>query len=400
MIRSMFTAISALTLHQSYMDVVADNLANANTAGYKSSRVTFQDQFAQMIQTGAAPSANLGGVNPIQIGLGTRMGNITPDFSQGALQSTGRSLDLAIQGDGFFVYANGAETFFSRDGTLSIDSEGNIGNSATGMRAQGWLAVMGAIDSTAPTGNIQIPVDASIARPTTQAILGGNLNSTVAIGDSTAVTMGVYDSLGVLHSATLTCTKTADNVWGWAATSGATGSGTLVFDTSGRWDSGSGTITVTGTGGAAAAVVTLDLEALTQLADTTSVAVASQDGLAAGNLTGYMVSTATGEIFGTYSNGLQERLGQIALAGFLNPAGLLRIGQSLYQAGLNSGEARIGVAGTGGRGTVVSGYLEGSNVDLAQEFTSMILAQRGFQASSRVITASDEMLRELVNLAR
>jgi flagellar hook protein FlgE len=328
------------------------------------------------------------------------MGNITPDFSQGALQSTGRSLDLAIQGDGFFVYANGAETFFSRDGTLSIDSEGNIGNSATGMRAQGWLAVMGVIDSTAPTGNIQIPVDASIARPTTQAILGGNLNSTVAIGDSTAVTMGVYDSLGVLHSATLTCTKTADNVWGWAATSGATGSGTLVFDTSGRWDSGSGTITVTGTGGAADAVVTLDLEALTQLADTTSVAVASQDGLAAGNLTGYMVSTATGEIFGTYSNGLQERLGQIALAGFLNPAGLLRIGQSLYQAGLNSGEARIGVAGTGGRGTVVSGYLEGSNVDLAQEFTSMILAQRGFQASSRVITASDEMLRELVNLAR
>ena len=137
MIRSMFTAINALFVHQEYMDVVADNLANVNTPGFKASYMSFKDQFAQTLRTGAAPADNLGGINPIQIGLGAVMGTVSPVFTQGALQSTGRNLDLAIQGDGFFVYGNSVTgNTYSRDGNLLMDSEGYLVNASTGARVQ------------------------------------------------------------------------------------------------------------------------------------------------------------------------------------------------------------------------------------------------------------------------
>ena len=138
MIRSMFTAISSLNLHQTYLDVIADNLANTNTTGYKSSRVVFQDQFAQIMSSGSAPSGTSGGINPTQVGLGVKLGYVSPVFTQGMLQSTGRSTDLAIQGDGFFIYAAGDEQRFSREGSLEIDATGFLVNNSTGMRIQGW----------------------------------------------------------------------------------------------------------------------------------------------------------------------------------------------------------------------------------------------------------------------
>ncbi len=405
MLRSMFTAISALTLHQSYLDVVADNLANANTPGFKSSRVAFQDQFAQLLGVGSSPTTDLGGINPTQIGLGARLGSITPDFTQGTLQGTGRLMDLAIQGDGFFIYAEGAVNYYSREGTLEMDSQGYLVNAATGMRIQGWQALMtsgsmGAIDTGQPIGDLQVPLDSTLARATANSVLGGNLDSTAATGDSYDLTMGAYDSLGVLRSVTVRFTKTAANTWSWSATSGATGSGTLTFDTQGQYVSGSGAITIPASGGSTASAVTLDMSGMTQLAMASDAAALTQDGLAAGSLTGFSLISSTGEIYGSYSNGLQVRLGQVALATFVNPSGLQRSGQNLFQIGLNSGDPAVGAAGSGGRGTVASGYLEASNVDMAREFTNMILAQRGFQASSRIITTSDEMLQELVNLTR
>ncbi|MCI0520677.1 MAG: flagellar hook protein FlgE [Chloroflexi bacterium] len=419
MLRSMFTAISSLNLHQYFMDVVADNLANANTYGFKSNRISFQDQFAQTLWMGSAPLGDLGGINPAQVGLGVRMGAISGNFSQGALQATGRNTDLAIQGDGFFIYADGTMNFYSRDGALDLDSDGYLVNSATGMRIQGWQAALvngvPAVDTGSPIGPIQLPLGTTMARATQNASLGGNLDANLPTVDDPATpevenqytnTIGVYDSLGVLHSVTITYTHTGDNAWTWAASGPgvdvASSQGALTFDPSGngQYLSGSGVVTITGSGGAADTVFDLDLSGLTQLATDGDISVVTQDGLAAGDFSGFYVTPETGEIYGVYSNGMQQLVGQLALASFVNPNGLVRAGQNMFQTGVNSGDPAVGAAGVGDRGSVIAGYLEGSNVDLAQEFTNMILAQRGFQASSRVITTSDEMLQELVNIKR
>jgi len=405
MLRSMFTAIGSLNMHQYFMDVVADNLSNANTIGYKSSRVTFQDQFAQVMWIGSAPTSALGGINPAQVGLGSRLGAISPNFSQGMLQSTGRNTDLAIQGDGFFVYSDGDQRFYSRDGALDIDAEGYLVNTATGMRIQGWQAIQNGsqmvIDTGLPLAGIQLPLDQTLARATTTVALAGNLDAATAATDPFEVTIGVYDSLGALHSITITFTHSADNTWDWSASGdGATGTGTVTFRDDGHYDTGTGSVTVPGVNGAADTTFTLDFSDLTQFASDSDISIVTQDGLAAGSFSGFYVTVETGEVYGVYSNGIQQLIGQFALTKFANPGGLGRVGQNLYEVGVNSGDPNIGVAGTGGRGSIASGYLEGSNVDLAQEFTNMILAQRGFQASSRVITTSDEMLQELVNIKR
>ncbi len=404
MLRSMFTAISSLNLHQYFMDVVANNLANANTTSFKAGRISFQNQFSQLLNVGSAPAANLGGTNPTQIGLGAQLGGITTIWTQGSLQTTGRNTDMAIQGDGFFIFGNGADRFYSRDGMLGLDADGNLVHSATGLRLQGWQATTsgstGTVDTGQPIGNIQLPLGSTLAQATTNATLSGNLDATTAIGDSYNTTLGVYDSLGVLHDVTVTFTRTADNTWDWAASGGATGSGTLTFDTNGQYQAGTGSINIPAAGGAAATNFTVDFSDLTQLATEGDVSLSGQDGLAAGDLTTFYISPNDGQVYGLYSNGMQQLVGQVALARFVNPSGLMQAGQNMYQVGLNSGDPSVGAANSGGRGLIAAGYLEGSNVDMAQEFTNMILAQRGFQASSRVITTSDEMLQELVNIKR
>lgn len=411
MIRSMFTAISSLNLNQNYLDVISDNLANSNTTGFKSSRVVFQDQFAQIMNSGAAPSATNGGINPTQIGLGVKIGYISPIFTQGMLQSTGRSTDLAVQGNGFFIYAQGEELRYSREGSLEIDANGYLVNNSTGMRIQGWSMLPGAtaIDSNQPIGDIAITLDATIAQATSNIFVGGNLDSTTPVGGTVDTTFGVYDSLGSLHTVSVRFTRTAANTWGFAfqtPPAGTTGAGTLTVDNNGAYVSHTLTtaIHVNGSAGADDIDLTqanqLNLTNITMLDAPDSVAVRSQDGLPAGTVTDIYGAPNTGEIYLVYSNGLKQLIGQLSLAHFTNPAGLLRAGQNMFKVGLNSGDAQIGLAGSGGRGSIASGYLEASNVDMAQEFTNMILAQRGFQASSRIITTSDEILQELVNLKR
>ncbi len=414
MIRSMFTAISALNLHQNYLDVIADNLANSNTTGYKASRVVFQDQFAQVMSSGSAPSATSGGINPTQVGLGVKLGYISPVFTQGMLQSTGRSTDLAIQGDGFFVYRAGDEQRFSREGSLEIDSTGYLVNNSTGMRIQGWTVPPNGlvVDTNQPVGDMQISLDATLAQATQNVVMGGNLDSTTATGGTVDSTFGVYDSLGSLHTVTARFTRTGANAWTWAmqdpSTLGITGAGTLAFDNQGHYTATGSAMTtaivIPGSSGAAnvslATMPNFDLTKMTMLDAANGASARSQDGLSAGTVTDIYGSPNTGEVYLVYSNGLKQLIGQLALSHFTNPTGLLRAGQNLFKAGLNSGEAQIGAAGSGGRGWISSGYLEASNVDMAQEFTSMILAQRGFQASSRVISTSDEILQELVNLKR
>ena len=424
MLRSLYSAISALNLQQSYLDIIADNLANVNTTGFKATRATFQSQYSQLISPGSTPTAAIGGVNPTQIGLGVRMGYISPIFTQGALQATGRSSDLAIQGDGFFIYRNGAANVFSREGGMETDANGYLVNGSTGLRIQGWSKGINdkTINTNDPIGDIQTPLG-TLAKSTTAMEMTGNLDATVfdpnnptldKNGDPTVVnsTAGVYDSLGNLHVISYAFARTGTNKWTWTASRAddtavppaTLGTGDLTFTSTGQFDPANSTadpkITVPMTNGADPVEFTVDLTRLTMLSTASSVTASAQNGLAAGSVTDLYVTPGSGEIYLVYSNGLKDLVAQLAMSRFTNPTGLIRSGNNLYRVGLNSGEPQIGTAASGGRGTLVSAYLEGSNVDMAQEFTNMILAQRGFQASTRMVTTSDEVLSELVNLKR
>jgi flagellar hook protein FlgE len=413
----MYTAISSLSLQQKYLDVVSNNLANANTTDFKASRVLSQDQFAQMLSQGSAPTATQGGTNPTQIGLGVNLGYISSNFTQGVLQSTGRNMDLGVQGDGFFIYSQDASRRYSREGSMSLDMEGNLVNSATGLRTQGWLTdATGNIDTDLPVDDIQIDTDKTLAQATENVFLGGNLSASMVGGDADTVSMGVYDSLGALQTASVRFTRggtaaVPTNVWTWQVMDttvtppvAGVGDGTITFDANGQIDLTASTagaaISIPVSAGADPLALTLDFSKLTQLTTANTATVTSQDGLPAGTVSDVYISPNDGIVSLMYSNGMIEQVGQVALARFTNPTGLVKSDDTSFMAGLNSGDPQIGAAATGGRGSIASSYLEASNVDMAQEFTNMILAQRGFQASSRVITTSDEILQELVNLKR
>ncbi len=413
MLRSMFAAISGLHGNQTMMDVIGNNIANVNTVGYKSGRVNFQDIMSQTLHGATAPANGLGSIDPAQIGLGMTVAGIDVLQTQGNLQSTGKTTDMAIQGDGFFAESDGSTTYYTRDGAFDIALDGSLANPASGLKVQGWQADSdGKIDETQPLTNITIPIgQRTTALATSSVTLSGNLDAGAATATAAPTTMTIYDSLGVSHSVKVTFTKTAANQWSWAATADATDTGititpvagpppvnegTLTFTSSGVVSASTGSLSFTFPDGAKATTPAIDLTQMTQFSGTSQPS-GQADGFTSGTLTTFAVGDA-GEISGVYSNGQTQVLGQIALADFLNPDGLLRAGQNNFTSTSASGAANIGVAGTGGRGTVTTGALEMSNVDLATEFTGMITAERGFQANSRVITTSDQMLQELVNL--
>jgi flagellar hook protein FlgE len=418
----MFAAISGLRGHQMMMDVIGNNIANVNTVGFKSGRVNFQDILSQSLHGATAPSGGLGSINPAQIGLGMTVAGIDVLQTQGNLQSTGKTTDMAIQGDGFFVESDGSATVYTRDGAFDIALDGSLANPGSGLKVQGWQAdTAGKIDITQPITNLVIPIgQRTTALATSNVTLSGNLDAgaTAAVVGPPAVaattvptTMTVFDSLGIAHSVKITFTKTAANTWSWDATKDAadTGiaisaatpgvnSGTLTYTSGGVFSASTGTLGFTFPDGATATTPKVDFSQMTQFSGTSQPA-GQTDGFTSGTLTTFAVGNA-GQLSGVYSNGQTQVLGQIALANFLNSAGLLRAGQNNFSATSASGAANIGTAGTGGRGSVTTGALEMSNVDLATQFTGMITAERGFQANSRVITTSDEMLQELVNLKR
>ena len=413
MLRSMFAAISGLHGNQTMMDVIGNNIANVNTVGYKSGRVNFQDIMSQTLHGATAPQGGLGSIDPAQIGLGMTVAGIDVLQTQGNLQSTGKTTDMAIQGDGLFVESDGTSTYYTRDGAFDIALDGSLANPASGMKVQGWQAdANGKIDITQPLTNITIPIgQRTTALATSNVTLSGNLDAGAAVGTSVPTTMTVFDSLGVSHSVKVTYTKTAANQWSWAATSDAADTGisiapvagppsvnegTLTYTSGGVFSASTGTLSFTFPDGATATTPKIDMTQMTQFSGTSQPS-GQTDGFTSGTLTTFAVGDA-GQLSGVYSNGQTQVLGQIALASFLNPDGLLRAGQNNFTATSASGNPNIGVAGTGGRGTVTTGALEMSNVDLATEFTGMITAERGFQANSRVITTSDQMLQELVNL--
>jgi flagellar hook protein FlgE len=398
MLRSLFSGISGLRAHQQMMDVTGNNIANVNTTGYKSSQTVFQDTLSQMVNAAGAPQNQAGGTNPAQVGLGVRLASINANFGQGAAQTTGKSSDMMIQGDGFFVVKSGGEALYTRAGSFTFDANGSL-TTPNGQIVQGWSAdTNGSVNTAGAPGDIQLPIGISLApEETTRFTLTGNLsfeapvNTAVAPavtpGSSKVIPIPVIDQNGASDVLEVTLTKTGPSQW--TATTPAGNPPVPIAFTNGKPNTN--TITIDG--------YDVDITDVTHYSGNTEARVSASDGSAAGILSSYTVSN-TGQIVGVFSNGLKQTLGQLALANFNNVNGLEKIGDSMFRSTVNSGLAQVGAAGSAGLGLITSGALEMSNVDLAQEFTNLVIAQRGFQANSRIITTSDEILQELVNLKR
>ncbi|MEV6344495.1 flagellar hook protein FlgE [Actinoplanes sp. NPDC051851] len=427
MLRSLYSGISGLHAHQQMMDVTGNNIANVNTAGYKASSVQFNDTLSQMIGAAGSPQDGQAGTNPAQVGLGVRVAGITQNFSQGSAQTTGKSGDMMIQGDGFFITRSGGEDLYTRAGSFFFDANGLLTN-ATGEPVQGWTAdTDGNVNSAAKPGDITMPLGSTIPPQETSTItLKGNLTSDpIDMTDATKVNytipVKVYDELGAPSTQIVnfqrqsgggykvympwdSTTNTGTEVTGTPVTlDGTTYNNTDPFDfTSGKPNETKiGIPAYTDAAGVEHHGFVIDATDITHYSGNSDGRVFDTNGYSAGALTSlsYTVSD-TGEIIGVYSNGLKKTLGQVAMATFKNVNGLEKVGNSMYRSTNNSGYAQVGEPGSAGMGQVISGALEMSNVDLAQEFTNLVVAQRGFQANSRVITTSDELLQELVSMKR
>jgi flagellar hook protein FlgE len=390
MLRSLYSGISGLRSHQTMLDVTGNNIANVNTAGFKSSTTQFQDTLSQMTQGAGGPQTGIGGTNPAQVGLGVQVAGISTNFAQGSAQATGKATDLMISGDGFFVTRLGNDTLYTRAGAFDFDADGRL-VSADGKIVQGYSATNGVVNDGGAVGDIMLPLNgAAPATATTGANVAGNLPSETAVGETLTRDSKVYDAFGTERTLTLSFTRTAG---GWNVTGtdgvGAPGSTALTFTDGAQ--NGAGSLTVGG--------IAVDLSKITGFAALNTVAVTDQNGREAGTLKGFSLSK-DGTLVGQFSNGESLAVGRIALATFANPGGLEKSGSSGYRATANSGNAALGVPGSPGVGSLSSGTLEMSNVDLSQEFTNLIVAQRGFQANARIITTSDEVLQELTNLKR
>lgn len=398
MLRSLFSGITGLRQHQTMMDVVGNNIANVNTTGYKASSVVFEDTLSQLVRAAAAPGNGVGGINPSQVGLGVQLGGIGTNFGQGSVQTTGKSTDLVIQGDGFFVVRNGGESIYTRAGAFTFDSDGRLVNNQ-GMVVQGWsVDGAGNISTDGPLSDIVLPAGSMIAPAASTTVkIGGNITS----GTTDPMTLGptVYDAAGNGTPVTVVFTPSATpgvfDITVSDATGASLATGNISFSTTDGTKTASTDPTFTING----AAITLNLDDVTNFGGPKSLGVTATDGTAAGSLQQFRISP-DGSVIGIFSNGLKQPMAKIALANFNNPGGLEKIGSTCYRTTTNSGLPQIGEPMSGGRGQLLGGGLEMSNVDLAQEFTSLIVAQRGFQANSRVITSSDEMLQELVNLKR
>ncbi|NSW89879.1 MAG: flagellar hook protein FlgE [Firmicutes bacterium] len=441
MMRSMYASVSGLRAHQAKMDVIGNNIANVNTIGFRASRVTFQEIFNQTLKGASAPDPALGrgGTNPMQIGLGINVGAIDTITTRGGLQRTDNPTDLYIDGEGFFIVKGShADTFkFTRAGNFTYDELGNL-VTAGGLNVYGWLDYGGKADvdgnyvfeTNKPVEPINLYADnyngnkrIVAAKATENAKLSGNLDATTPIFDPNEdeaaqliVPIIVYDSLGIEYEINVEFRKTAATggitTWEWKVTSGglsSEASGTIQFNADGKIVKADNQARVTSTItlipndsiGSKSFDVVLDFTDITMYAGSeNSVKPVIVDGYPSGSLTSFSIGS-DGIIMGIYSNGKQQPLGLIGLANFDNPAGLQRVGDNMYIPTPNSGDFKRAVKpGTASAGILNPGVLEMSNVDLAKEFTEMIVTQRGFQANTRILTTVDEMLQEMVNMKR
>ena len=420
MMRSLFSGVSGLKGHQTRMDVVGHNISNVNTVGYKASRVTFADTLYQTTAGASAPQGNLGGINPKQIGLGANVASIDTIFGDASVQGTGKNTDVALAGNGLFTVKNNNGTYYTRSGAFEFDADGNYVMSGNGSFVQGWMArENGELVTTEQPGNITIKAGKSMQpQMTTAASYLNNLNadtkgyeiaSIVAkYKDGTQKSLGTYteSSVGEMSLGMTGTTKPIPLEDTYKEKNGMEVTATLTktklkFDQTGRYVSGDATVTMTykreGEEEPKTHKVTVSLGALTQYSGSSTIR-AETDGNAEGVLKNVTIDNS-GTITGVYSNGKIKAEAQLAIAQFNNASGLTRAGGNFFQQSNNSGAANIKTAADLGC-TITPSALEMSNVDIADQFSDMIVTQRGFQANSKTITVGDEMLETLINMKR
>ena len=415
MFTSFSTALSALNATSTAIDVVGNNLANMNSTGFKASEMSFSDLVTQSLGAGLGTT---------QVGFGTATPITLRNFAQGAIQTTGGVLDGAISGQGFFVVQDptSGNTEYTRAGSFQTDANGNL-MTANGDYVQGWTAdSTGAMDTNQAVSNIVIPVGSLQAPVATTAVSAElNLNSAANADNTSTFSMPItiYDSLGTSHVLTLSFTKTGDNAWAYTATLPAAdlsdpttaevATGNLVFQSDGTLD-----LTQTPTpvqfivpafvdGATSGGTVTWSLTnssgagAITQYDQPSASSSSSQDGQKASQLVNVGLGNG-GTLLAQYSDGQQVTVGQVALASICNPDSLIAVGNNNFMLSEASAAPNIGVPGTGGRGTIQGGSIEASNVDIATEFTNLIVYQRGYEANGKVVSTANTLSQDTINL--
>ena len=415
MMNALYAGVSGLRSHQVRMDVIGNNIANVNTLAFKRGRANFSEVLGEQM-------VGAGGLYRGTRGNGSSVSSVQQNWSQGSFEYTNIASDLALAGDGFFLAEGGnGQTVLTRAGNFQFDADGRLVTQG-GLPVQGWPVQADGSVYTGALQDVQIDLDtASAPVETTTASVAGNLSADVIAGsdnDTTTVSCVVYDAQGQAHTLVLTLQKTAEDEWTLTEAELAGdpdaeppvpatplgGAGTVFqFDVDGNLtapDPAESVLTGTypnSTGDDLA--VTVDFESFTQFGGSTTIAVTEQDGQPAGELIGYGFDPE-GKLILNFSNGEQSAIAQLAIGSVNNPNGLEQLGGNFFGTTVGSGDLLVGRAGQEVNTAVAAGALEISNVDLAAEFTDMIITQRGYQASARVITTSDELLQELVQLKR
>jgi len=407
---SFSTALSGLAANNTALDVVGNNLANLNTTGFKADAIQFKDVLGETSGT-------------TEIGAGVATSGTSKEFIQGSIEPTAGALDAAIEGNGVFVLKNSSgSTLYTRAGSFKFDGTGTLVTS-TGEKVQGWTAVNGVLNDNGNIGDISSAAIASqppIA--TTQMTLTANLDASVANGTVFSTPLQVFDSLGVSHVLTYTFTKTGSNAWkydvtipggdltgGTAGTQTNLATGNLTFDSAGNLTAPlpAAPVNVKTTTGLVSGATDLNMNwslyapdgtsLVTQFAQTSAASATSQNGVQAAQLTGIQLGD-NGTLMATFSSGKQIAIAQVALAAIGNPDSLVSVGNNNFQVGTNTLTPTVGLPNTGNRGNILGGSLESSNVDLAKEFTNLIIYQRGYQANAKVITTQDQIDQVLLNI--
>lgn len=409
---SFYTALTGLNNNALSINTIGDNIANMTTTAFKSSKATFAELLA-----GVSGTSSTG--NPISEGIGSTLNGISRNTTQGTINYTGNATEAAINGNGYFVVSSDGGMGFTRSGQFEIDREGNL-VSSDGFKVMGYMAVNGVINNTGAVTPIEINKGQLIpANATTTMGLAANLDAQAADGDTYSSSVNIYDSLGQAHAVSMEFAKTGTGAWSWTASIPAedaggavgdpavvVGSGNMQFDDMGVMASPAAnpTLSIAGlSNGAAGMDVEFSLmdaagnPTITNYASDSAISSTTQDGYEASALRSISIDNA-GVIVGLAENGKTISLAQLALANFPNEQGLQKFQGSTFTTFANSGEPSIGAAGSGGRGSITGSSLEQSNVDMAQEFISLIVAQRAYQANSRVITTTDEMYQASLSL--
>ncbi|MBZ4211011.1 MAG: flagellar hook protein FlgE [Comamonadaceae bacterium] len=395
--------LSGLNAAAKNLDVIGNNVANSNTAGFKQAYAVFGDVFA----------ASFGGVTNTQVGIGTQIKGVKQEFSQGNITVTNNPLDVAINGLGFLRMSDSGAISYTRNGGFSLDKTGFIVG-AGGQHVTGYTAVNGTI---VPNVLVNLQLSAADLPPTatTNASVGVSLTPSAQILPTASLLItdpatynfstasSAFDTLGKAHPMSFYFNKTAANTWDCSTyvdgvVANGVGPSTLTFDSAGALLTSTNLAkTATPAGGAAPLSITLNFDTMTQFASSFGVNSLSLDGAAAGALNGYNVG-ADGIIMGKYTNGQTQRLGQIVLTNFTNIQGLAPAGDGMWIETADSGVPLTGIPGSASLGALQSSAKEDSNVDLTAELVAMITAQRVYQANAQSIKTQDQLLQTMVNL--